>query len=332
MSKITEFIDLLEEQVGKGIYVWGGDGENLSAMSDPVAWIKKHETSTQNAARAIALYNKRVAAGVNPIRAYDCSGLIYYCLNKLGVVSSDLSSRGLYGICNPIAKQELREGDLIFYWTDKDGDGFDVSEIYHVGAYIGNGNVIESQGRDVGVVKNRLSSRWNAFGRPKAFKDLPAEPPPTTEPDGYYRELSIQNPLLRGSDVKWVQTSLSALSYYIGKCGVDSIYGEDTAAAVAKFQRTAHIQEDGIVGFMTWSAIATAITALVAPTGALMGDADGDGKLTAADAAKILRSIVKLENALTLAQADADGDGQITASDAAYILRCVVKLEKPICK
>ncbi|MDD3400713.1 MAG: peptidoglycan-binding protein [Eubacteriales bacterium] len=332
MSKISEFKALLEEQVGKGIYVWGGDGEILSAMTDPVAWIKKHETSTPNAARAVALYNKRVSGGVETIRAFDCSGLMYYCLSKIGVVKSDLNSRGLYGICTPIAKQELRCGDLIFCWDDKDGDGFDVSEIYHVGAYVGDGKVIECQGRDVGVVENKLSSRWNAFGRPKAFKDLVAESPadPTTEPDGYYREISVQNPYMRGADVKWVQTTLVALGYSVGKSGIDGIYGEDTACAVAKFQRDAHLVEDGIVGLQTWSAIATAITALVAPTGALMGDADGDGKLTAADAAKILRSIVHLEDALPLIAGDANNDGEITSADAAYILRCVVGLDKPI--
>lgn len=59
------------------------------------------------------------------------------------------------------------------------------------------------------------------------------------------------------------------------------------------------------------------------------GDADGDGEITAADAAKVLRSIVHLEGALTLQQGDANNDGAITASDVAYVLRCVVKLEKP---
>jgi hypothetical protein len=331
MSKIDDFTALLDEQVNKGIYVWGGDGENLSEMSDPEAWIKKRETSDHNASRAITLYRKRKTAGVNPIRAYDCSGLMYACLKKIGVVKSDLNSRGLYGICTPIAKQELRKGDLVFCWSDKDGDGFDVSEIYHVGAFIGDNKVIECQGRDVGVVKNKLSTRWNAFGRPKAFASI-TDDEPTEEQDGYYRELSIQSPLLRGSDVIWVQTSLTALGYDVGSCGIDGIYGEDTANSVSNFQCDKNIECDGIVGFMTWSAIATAITTLTVPAGRLIGDADGDGVLTAADAAKILRSIVHLEIALTLEQGDANGDGIVNAADAAHILRCAVGLETPVRK
>ena len=61
MSKLYDFLNLLYDQVGRGIYVWGGDGELLDTMSNPVAWIERHEQSASDAKRAIALYNKRVA-------------------------------------------------------------------------------------------------------------------------------------------------------------------------------------------------------------------------------------------------------------------------------
>ena len=60
----------------------------------------------------------------------------------------------------------------------------------------------------------------------------------------------------------------------------------------------------------------------------IYGDANGDGMVTAADAALILRAIVGL-NTLTprgMFNGDADGDGEITAADAALILRFVVGL------
>ena len=59
------------------------------------------------------------------------------------------------------------------------------------------------------------------------------------------------------------------------------------------------------------------------------GDVNGDGKLTAADARRILRASAKLED-LTPAEkmrADFDGDGKITASDARAALRKAAKLE-----
>lgn len=59
----------------------------------------------------------------------------------------------------------------------------------------------------------------------------------------------------------------------------------------------------------------------------LHGDADNDGELEAADAASILRTLVKLEyhDLLWLYRADCDGNG-LTASDAAIVLRATVKL------
>ena len=60
----------------------------------------------------------------------------------------------------------------------------------------------------------------------------------------------------------------------------------------------------------------------------IYGDANFDNKVTSADAAVVLRSIIGLgvlpiQNALN---ADVTGDGEITAEDAATILRYVVKL------
>ena len=62
---------------------------------------------------------------------------------------------------------------------------------------------------------------------------------------------------------------------------------------------------------------------------ALVGDSNGDGKLTAADARIALRAAVRLEpitDAL-LETSDINRDGAITASDARSILRAAVKLE-----
>ena len=56
----------------------------------------------------------------------------------------------------------------------------------------------------------------------------------------------------------------------------------------------------------------------VAPV--IVGDADGDGKVTSADARLILRAAVGLEN-VSLERGDIDGDGKITSSDARDALR-----------
>ncbi len=55
----------------------------------------------------------------------------------------------------------------------------------------------------------------------------------------------------------------------------------------------------------------------------LKGDSDSDGKITAADARKILRTAAKLENleGQDFRNADVDSDGKITAADARDVLR-----------
>ena len=58
----------------------------------------------------------------------------------------------------------------------------------------------------------------------------------------------------------------------------------------------------------------------------LYGDANEDGRITAADSAAVLRHVVGISTltAEGVRNADADGDGEVTAEDAAMILRYVV--------
>ena len=67
------------------------------------------------------------------------------------------------------------------------------------------------------------------------------------------------------------------------------------------------------------------------PVEIIYGDVDGDGKVTAADALEVLKSVVG-KVTLTddqLTKADVDGSGKIDAADALDILKKVVgKIEK----
>lgn len=169
---VNDFIKLLDAQVDTAIYVWGGNGEDLCQMADPVKWIAGREDSATNYKRAVNLLEKRLAEGKNPIRAFDCSGLIYWALRTLGILKKDISSRGLYRECRSIDESELQRGDLVFVYDDES------CQIVHVGAYVGDGYVIDARGRDTGVVRTKLSSRkFNRFGRlPGVFLDHPDIP------------------------------------------------------------------------------------------------------------------------------------------------------------
>ena len=157
MSIRERFMAYLHAQVGC-IYVWGAQGE--TDISEE--WIRKKETSESNAKRAIALWKKRIAEGMETIAAYDCSGLIMKFLIDEGLYKSDMSSRGLYAAAQKLDRRtQLQPGDLVFRHNGE--------RIHHVGVFVGNGMVIESKGRDDGVVLRLMDasgkSYWNRYGR-----------------------------------------------------------------------------------------------------------------------------------------------------------------------
>ena len=111
--KYEEWKAYLEEQASNGsIYLWGGQGETLSKLTD--SYIDKRETSGANAKRVKALRDKRKGKYPN-LRAYDCSGLgAYFLYNMKKVLSGDMSSNTLMTKCESISKGELRPGDFVF--------------------------------------------------------------------------------------------------------------------------------------------------------------------------------------------------------------------------
>ena len=179
MSVRQKFIDYLHAQVGC-IYVWGAQGEKDITE----AWIRKKETSDTNAKRAISLWKKRIAQGMENIAAYDCSGLIMRFLIDEGLYKSDMSSRGLYSASQKLDRRtELMPGDLVFRHNGE--------RIHHVGVFVGNGMVIESKGRDDGVVLRLMDasgkSYWNRYGRLGVITDDESRPEQETPyyPDMY---------------------------------------------------------------------------------------------------------------------------------------------------
>ena len=58
-----------------------------------------------------------------------------------------------------------------------------------------------------------------------------------------------------------------------------------------------------------------------APTPALCGDADGDGRLTSDDGTLVLRAAAGLSSSCTLAACDVDGNGAVTLTDGVNVLR-----------
>lgn len=164
MSKLNQFIDLLEQEAANhSIYVWGAQGQAASTITEK--WIRARETSARNADRAISYWKKQCAAGYGTrLKAFDCSGLGIWALQHIGLIKSDMSAAGLYAKCTRIDRNDLQCGDWVFIHNGQ--------KISHIGYVVDDDlNTVEAYGRDLGVVKRKLSQgEWNRFGRPQYFK------------------------------------------------------------------------------------------------------------------------------------------------------------------
>lgn len=122
-----------------------------------------------------------------------------------------------------LAAWQMQPGDLVFRYS------FAKGKMGHVGVYVGNGMVIEAQGRDAGVVMRHLSyGGWTHQGRHPALAEDTA---PTV--------FRLTSPMMRGESVKLMQTALNACGYDCGKA--DGICGKATMTAVKAFA-TAHME------------------------------------------------------------------------------------------
>jgi len=91
--------------------------------------------------------------GSSPGSGFDCSGLVYWTYQRLGIALPH-SSYALAGKGRPIPSSRLRPGDLLFFW------GFG-----HVGLYIGHGRMVHAPhaGERVQVVRLAASGYGHAL-------------------------------------------------------------------------------------------------------------------------------------------------------------------------
>lgn len=226
MSRVTGFIEYLESHVGD-MYVWGAQGQQVDSMSDPYAWIERRETSDTNYNRAVKFMEK---AEKRPLYAFDCSGLIVHYISDIKHwMKGDTNAQGLYRMCSEnrgyVGKTPIWPGDLVFKYSESS------KKMVHVGVYVGGGGyTIEAKGRDDGVCKRLLSQGdWTHWGR---LPLLQADDPEETE-EKVAKKIELTTPMMRGDDIKALQTALNALGYDAGDA--DGIAGKNTIAAIRAF-------------------------------------------------------------------------------------------------
>lgn len=115
----------------------GVKGVNEPALSDSPSQVARAVSASPEslAEAASAQLGKRYAVGgESPKRGFDCSGLTSYVYGQGGVELAR-SSREQYRQGQPVERENLRKGDLVFF--GKKG-------VHHVGIYLEDGRFIHS--------------------------------------------------------------------------------------------------------------------------------------------------------------------------------------------
>jgi cell wall-associated NlpC family hydrolase len=159
---MSKLVDLVLPKVGCG-YVWGSQGEVLTQAT-------LRTFKTRFGAKHYDLPGGVSASKWIGKQVFDCSGLIVWALQRLGLFrSGDDASAGdlYYNWCNPVDKSSLRPGDLVFRKTGND--------IVHVGVYYSDGTVIEAKSTNAGVVLGDVDS-FNLYGRMRLISEPALNP------------------------------------------------------------------------------------------------------------------------------------------------------------
>lgn len=253
MATRKEFCDAMEEVYrNHGMYVGTANGERTLDIAGKFFEMEKNygrrDTNGNplwftDAARDYEFLGKcyRNHYDMSKSLAGDCSGIIVGIMRMLGIIkpNADYRAKDFQAKATKVPLKDVQPADLVF---DKEKDAT------HVGAVVSRENdtiyIIDSRGRDKGVIRTKISSYpWVVGGRLDWFSD---EIPVLTRNLRY-----IKDNMMRGEDVKLAQERLNIKGCDAGF--EDGIFGIKTMDATIEFQAENHLEIDGVIGQKTWA-------------------------------------------------------------------------------
>lgn len=144
-------------------------GSVLTKEGSPMATVK--------ASDLVKIFNQmadekwKYVAGAHKQGEVDCSGAFYYAYKKLGGYmyhgSNTMWRKYTTAVKGKIGEIDLVPGMAVFKcrsWSSAHASNgwyeTDPGDVYHVGMYVGNGNVVEAQGTKTGVVITKVE-KWH---------------------------------------------------------------------------------------------------------------------------------------------------------------------------
>ncbi|MGY1728117.1 C40 family peptidase [Geodermatophilus sp. SYSU D01062] len=131
----------------------GGGGTGTVAAAPAPAPNGAAQTAVDT---ALAQVGDRYVYGATGPDSFDCSGLTSYAYKAAGI-SIPRTSKAQSTFGTPVAKADLKPGDLVFFY----------SPVSHVGMYIGNGQMVHAStaGKPVAVVDLDSMPRYSGARR-----------------------------------------------------------------------------------------------------------------------------------------------------------------------
>jgi cell wall-associated NlpC family hydrolase len=126
---------------------------DLAAAATPVAPTRAPSAAAVD--RAMSKLGAPYRYGATGPNAFDCSGLVNWAFQGTGV-SLPRTSRALSQVGTPVARGDLRPGDLVFFYQP----------VSHVAIYIGDGKVVHASNKRSPVkVSDMAGMKYNSARR-----------------------------------------------------------------------------------------------------------------------------------------------------------------------
>lgn len=133
-----------------------GNGGGTSLRPAPCPAVYPGGAAGRAVTFACAQIGKPYVWGAEGPNAYDCSGLTLAAWARAGV-SLPHNAAQQRRVTAPVARRELRPGDLVFYYSD----------LHHVGMYVGNGWLVHASRAGAPVKMKRVDDGpVHSYGRP----------------------------------------------------------------------------------------------------------------------------------------------------------------------
>ena len=148
-------------------YVSGAQAQNKKTVEDPDNLAKDYFSQIMGIAKSatsnVKLYQfvydwigTPYRLGGDSQRGVDCSGFAFQLYDKVFNTVIGNNSRNIFSMVNPVSKDELKEGDLVFFKIKS-------RAISHIGVYLGDNKFAHASSSRGVRISNLNESYWQRY-------------------------------------------------------------------------------------------------------------------------------------------------------------------------